>query len=72
MRILINKESGTRHIPKEDDKFESLCGFNGVSPDAYDLWDVGESSWLDTHPEDFGDLPGDCSQCAKAFKAVVC
>lgn len=72
MRVLIHKETGTRHIAKDQDGgFMSLCGYNGVDPDARDMWDVGESTWLDDSPEDFGDLPSDCSRCAKAIKVVA-
>jgi hypothetical protein len=67
MRILIHKETGTRHIPQDDDRHQSLCGYNGVNPDAIDVWDIGESNHLEDFPEDFGDLPSDCENCAEAF-----
>jgi hypothetical protein len=69
MRVLIHSETGTRHIPKDEDKHQSRCGYNGVTPDARDVWDVGESTHLDDHPEDFGDLPSDCDKCAEAVDA---
>lgn len=68
MRVLIHSETGTRHIPQDEHKHKSLCGYNGVSPDARDMWDVGESDHLEESPEDFGDLPSDCDKCAKAFE----
>jgi len=65
--VLIHSETGTRHIPKEDKRHQSLCGYNGVTPDARDVWDRGESSYLADFPEDFGDLPSDCQHCAEQF-----
>jgi hypothetical protein len=68
MRILVHKKTGTRHIPQDDHRYQSLCGYNGVSPDAREMWDVAESSHLEDFPQDFGNLPSDCDKCAQVME----